>query len=119
MEQIKQIEQIEQITSDIIFDTDTKVIILVCPHCKDIVIIEQLNCCIFRHSVLKSDNTEIPPHASKDECDNYIKNNLIYGCGKPFQIIKKSADLAKITELAEITESTDFNNMEVIICDYI
>jgi hypothetical protein len=27
------------------------------------------------------------PHESKENCDSLIKNNLIYGCGKPFKII--------------------------------
>jgi hypothetical protein len=32
---------------------------------------------------------QINPHASKDECENLVKSNNIYGCGKPFRIIKK------------------------------
>lgn len=57
-----------------------------CPHCNGTIEIESLNCGIFRHGILKSNNQQINPHASKDECDNYVNNNLIYGCGKPFQI---------------------------------
>ena len=25
---------------------------------------------------------QIDPHASKEECDNLVKNNEIYGCGR-------------------------------------
>jgi hypothetical protein len=65
-------------------------IVVTCPHCDMPVLIEQLNCKIFRHATLVSNNTQINPHASKEECDHYIKNNLIYGCGKPFQVVENS-----------------------------
>ena len=44
-----------------------------CPHCKNPVLIEKLNCAIFRHGSLKSDGQQIDPHASKELCDYYIK----------------------------------------------
>ena len=62
-------------------------LIITCPHCNDPIIIDQLNCKIFRHGVFKQTNQQINPHASKLECEYYLINNLIYGCGKPFQII--------------------------------
>lgn len=74
-------------------------IVVNCPHCNDPIIIEQLNCKIFRHGILKSNNVQINPHACKKECDNYIKNNLIYGCGKPFRIIENNNEFkAEICE---------------------
>jgi len=63
-------------------------LVIMCPHCQDLVLIDQLNCKIFRHAILKSTGEQINQHSSKTECDNYILNNLIYGCGKPFKIIK-------------------------------
>ena len=63
-------------------------LIITCPHCNNPVLIEQLNCKIFRHAVLKNTNQQINPHASKDECDKYISDDLVYGCGKPFKIIE-------------------------------
>ena len=36
-----------------------------CPHCQEFIIIEQLNCGIFRHGVLKKSGKQINPHASK------------------------------------------------------
>lgn len=65
--------------------------IVTCPHCLLYVLIEALNCGIFRHGILKSDNSQIPPHASKNECDSLIANDLIIGCGKPFQIVEENA----------------------------
>jgi hypothetical protein len=57
-----------------------------CPHCKDFVFIEELNCRIFRHACYKN-GEPIPPHASKEECESLLEKNLVYGCAKPFQIL--------------------------------
>ena len=45
---------------------------------------KQLNCKIFRCGIYKKTGKQIPPHSKKTICDNLAKNNLIYGCGKPF-----------------------------------
>lgn len=47
--------------------------IIKCLHCDKDILIEELNCCIFRHGI------QIDQHASKELCD-YVTNNLI--CGK-------------------------------------
>jgi len=75
--------------------------ILTCPHCKDYIIIRKINCGIFRHGVLKKNGKQIDPHAPKDMCDYYVRENKIYGCGKPFRIICIN------------------NKYETEICDYI
>jgi hypothetical protein len=59
--------------------------VLECPHCKEYIIIERINCAIFRHGTLKN-GKQIDPHAPKKYCDDLFKKNLIYGCGKPFRI---------------------------------
>jgi len=64
-------------------------IIIECPHCKDLILINEINCSIFRHGVLKLNGEQINPHASKPECDLLFEQNLIYGCGKPFELVKK------------------------------
>lgn len=61
-------------------------LLVICPHCNDYILIEKLNCGIFRHSIFKNNGQQVPPHSSKEECDKYIANNEIYGCGKPFKI---------------------------------
>jgi hypothetical protein len=61
--------------------------IVVCPNCNDYVIIKELNCGIFRHGILKTTGEQIDPHSSKDVCDMFVLNDLIYGCSKPFRII--------------------------------
>lgn len=66
---------------------------ITCPYCGEFIIIEQMNCGIFRHGVLKKSGKQINPHASKRVCDNYIKKKMIVGCGKPFRIIKNEGDI--------------------------
>jgi len=64
--------------------------IIVCPHCHRYVEILELNCCIFRHGIFKNGN-QIPPHCSLEEWLNFVKNDIIYGCGKPFKIVNEIA----------------------------
>jgi len=61
--------------------------IIICPHCQEYIIVQELNCKIFRHGMYKSNHEQIPPHSSKAECDKYVESGFIYGCGKPFQIV--------------------------------
>ena len=60
--------------------------IIKCPHCNEFVIINELNCKIFRHGVFKTSGEQIPPHLEKKKCDELETNGVIYGCGKPFKI---------------------------------
>lgn len=48
-----------------------------CPYCKGLILIEQINCKIFRHAVNKHTFEQVNPHSS------YIEEE-IYGCGYPF-----------------------------------
>jgi hypothetical protein len=63
--------------------------------------IVELNCRIFRHGVFKASGAQVNPHAPKAECDELFEKNMIYGCGKPFQIIQ------------------DGDAFKAILCDYI
>jgi hypothetical protein len=67
---------------------DFKGKIFVCPHCNEPVMIQKINCGIFRHAVLKSNGKQISPHTGEKKCEKLIKEKAIYGCGKPFRIIK-------------------------------
>ena len=75
--------------------------IIICPHCEEPIVIEKINCGIFRHGVYKATGKQIGPHSSKEKCDSLKEKDLIYGCGKPFQIVLKD------------------NKMVVEICEYI
>lgn len=59
-----------------------------CPHCNGLILIakNEVNCKIFRHAVYKKNFNPINPHANKEECDNLIKENKVFGCGKPFRV---------------------------------
>ena len=57
-----------------------------CPYCGITIVIETLNCGIFRCGTMKKTMVQIPPHASKKTCDDLYKTEQIYGCGKPFLV---------------------------------
>ena len=80
-----------------------KNIFIKCPHCGIMIQIfeKELNCKIFRHGTYKKTFKQIDPHLKKAACDNLVKKGLIYGCGKPFKLIKKES------------------NYIVEVCDYI
>jgi hypothetical protein len=75
--------------------------IVTCPNCSFSIIIEKINCSIFRHAVFISNGEQVPPHLNKEECEILIKKKLIYGCCKPFRLIKNN------------------NKYQAVICDYI
>lgn len=89
--------------SELINKKDSHLIVK-CPNCDDFVLIEKLNCCIFRHGILKYNGKQIDPHSSKKKCDLLIKNNDIYGCGKPFKIIKRKNKENNDILIAEICD---------------
>lgn len=77
--------------------------IINCPHCGDEILIEKINCGIFRHGVVKATGKRLGPHSKKPHCDRMFSQGLIYGCGKPFRCsINKNSTVP-----------------EVKICDYI
>lgn len=78
-----------------------------CPHCFTPVLIEKINCAIFRHGTLKSNRQQINPHSLKELCDVYVAKNLINGCGKPFQVIPN------------VNSKDDDDKFIAIVCDYI
>tara|TARA_B100001093_G_C26637092_1_gene931451 strand:- start:736 stop:981 length:246 start_codon:yes stop_codon:yes gene_type:complete len=65
-------------------------LILKCPHCNDYVLIykKEFNCKIFRHAYYRDSYKQIDPHMKKDICIKLLKEDLIYGCGKPFKLIE-------------------------------
>lgn len=66
-----------------------------CPHCLlDIhVMRNELNCCIFRHGVYKNSYKQVDPHLNKEMCDKLVKDNMVIGCCKPFEVINKNNKL--------------------------
>lgn len=62
-----------------------------CPHCEGEIIVaeKEVNCKIFRHGVLKNKGKQVNPHAPKAECDRLVAEKRVFGCCKPFELIKK------------------------------
>ena len=58
--------------------------ILKCPNCNIDIIIVEVNCGLFVCGVSKFTFAQINPHLSQVECEQLVKNDSIYGCGKPF-----------------------------------
>ena len=63
-----------------------KELVVKCPHCGDFVVINELNCRIFRHGTHIHSGIQINPHLSKMACDALFNSKTIYGCGKPFYV---------------------------------
>ena len=61
--------------------------IITCPHCQEKVLIEQVNCGIFRHAVFKSSGDQVPPHLPENECLKLIEADAVVGCCKPFRLL--------------------------------
>ena len=76
--------------------------IIICPHCKQYIMIEKLNCGIFRHASYIHSGEQIHPHMKKEDCIELIRQGLIYGCGKPFQLWVNN-----------------YGILQIKICDYI
>ena len=60
-----------------------------CPYSDCAIAIEiiEINCAIFRCGVHKDTGQQIDPHLSKEECDKLKKDDRIWGCGRPFQLV--------------------------------
>lgn len=80
----------------------TQDLVMQCPHCQEPVLIAAINCQIFRHAAYKQSGEQIPPHTSQQECERLVEGGAVFGCGKPFRIVKNEQQ-----------------QLITIICDYI
>lgn len=71
----------------VVFSKDENTYYFACPHCEMICQVprELIQCKIFRHAVYKKNMKFVNPHASKDECERWLKDDIVYGCTKPFR----------------------------------
>ena len=85
---------------------NNKYIIITCPHCNNKIVIYKkfFNCKIFLHGVYKKNYKQIDPHLNKIQCDQLKKNDLIFGCGKPFKLIKQN-DLVNKKDIKTIRDN--------------
>ena len=77
------------------FDEKENIYYFECPHCKDVCAVHKndIRCTIFRHAVYKKNLKFVNPHASQKECERWIKEDLIYGCTKPFKFDGKKVEI--------------------------
>jgi hypothetical protein len=81
-----------------------KYIVLSCLHCekdnegkedkdkkseKILIYLDEINCTIYRHAYYIKNMKQIGPHTKKEECDRLVREKLVFGCAKPFKIVKK------------------------------
>jgi hypothetical protein len=58
---------------------------------------KDFNCKIFRHGIMRFPYEKgglmvsIPPHASKQLCDELAAKNMIIGCGRPYRLVVEQA----------------------------
>lgn len=80
------------------YDEKTGVYTFPCPHCEHFVEVgrNEVNCTIFRHGYFFSRvghtivlTSQMNPHTPKEECDRLVGAGLIYGCGKPFRMVRE------------------------------
>lgn len=90
---------------------------VLCPHCEIWIIIEQVNCGIFRHGVHRFTGMQVPPHLDKEQCDKLFELGIIFGCGKPFKLVSNPEYDPNITHVGP----KDKENPKWIAesCDYI
>lgn len=91
--------------------------IIQCPHCQEYIIILELNCKIFRHGIFKKTGEQIDPHSTKEDCERFVQENQIYGCGKPFRIVVLEKD--DDYENKDDDYEKDKDKLLVEKCDYI
>jgi hypothetical protein len=85
--------------------------VFTCLHCEEpfVISLNEFNCRILRHGVYKHNLQPINPHATKEECGALLRDDAIYGCAGPLQIIAK----------ASASASASASAFEIRICDYI
>jgi hypothetical protein len=58
-----------------------------CPHCHISILIESVNCGIFRCGVYKHNGEPIDPHTPEEVSKRLVEEKKIYGCGLPFMYL--------------------------------
>jgi predicted protein tyrosine phosphatase len=75
------------------FDKEANLYSFLCPHCDELctVLENQVNCRIFRHAQLRPEVSGVRRlrwlnmHAPQRECERWVREGLIHGCGRPFR----------------------------------
>lgn len=86
MEQVKE----EKTKLVYVLENDANQLVFECPHCDMLILvgINEINCKIFRHGMLKRSGQQVNPHLKQDECERLVHNKQVYGCCKPFELVQ-------------------------------
>ena len=73
------------------FDESAGIYTFACPWCEEVVVVrpQDVACKIFRHAEFKRKAGRfrfVNPHAPQAECERWVREDLIVGCGKPFRL---------------------------------
>ena len=73
--------------TSVAYDEDTQYYLFLCPHCNGPIQVHrtEIRCTIFRHAVQRSNLAFVNPHAPQSECERWVREGTVYGCGKPFK----------------------------------
>jgi len=69
--------------------------IINCPHCDQMILVEKIKCGIFRCGIYKKTGRQVGSHSKEKYIKKLLKNNKIYGCGNPFKYNKKTKIIEK------------------------
>ena len=78
---------------------DGNLYIFQCPHCSELIQVEKngVACGIFRHGYFYTNTngkiellSQVPPHASKNVCEQLLSENKVCGCCRPFRMVERS-----------------------------
>lgn len=85
---------------EVIYIASERCYLFNCPHCDLPIQVadNEVNCQIFRHGVVKSTGQQVSPHLSKEKCDFLAEQNLVYGCCKPFKLLRNQEGLVTHTD---------------------
>ena len=73
--------------------TREELVTFFCPHCLALCEVPQsdIRCGIFRHAVFKDTMDPVPAHASRTECEQWVRRGVVYGCARPLRITNGTA----------------------------
>lgn len=62
-----------------------------CPHCNSLVVVENkfMSLSLFRHTVYKKNNRQVPPTIDQKAYDDLIKRKQVIGCHQPYFLYKQ------------------------------
>jgi hypothetical protein len=85
---------------EVAYDASADIYTFACPWCKELVVVrpQDVACRTFRHAEFKGKAGRfrfVNPHAPQAECERWVREDLIVGCGKPFRLEAQAKRVSK------------------------